>query len=82
MNPASNLMSDFGGELAALGAAFLWAAASVLYRRIGRYLSPSKLNFIKNIIVMAMILVVLMPAGERILSGIDSFAVMGESVSL
>jgi len=36
MDVGSNLMSNFGGELAALGAAFLWAAASVLYGRIGQ----------------------------------------------
>ena len=39
-------MSNFGVELAALGAAFLRAAASVLYGFIGQYLSPSKMNLI------------------------------------
>ena len=48
------LIFSFGGELAALSAAFLWALASVLYGRIGQFLSPLKMNLLKNIIAMAM----------------------------
>ena len=68
------MISNFGGELAALGAAFLWAAASVLYGRIGQYLSPLKMNLIKNLIAMAMVVGVLLPGGKGLFSGIDLFA--------
>ena len=54
---------SFGGELAALGAAFLWALASVLYGCIGQYLSPIKMNILKNIIAMAMTIGVLYADG-------------------
>jgi drug/metabolite transporter (DMT)-like permease len=72
--PPANLIFNFGGELAALAAAFLWAAASVLYGRIGQYLTPLKMNLIKNLIALAMILGVLLPGGGRLFSGIDLFA--------
>ncbi len=74
MDPGSNLSFKIGGELAALGAAFLWAAASVLYGRIGQYLSPLKMNLIKNLIAVAMVLAVLLPGGRGLFSGIDLFA--------
>jgi drug/metabolite transporter (DMT)-like permease len=75
MPPAeNNLIVNFGGELAALGAAFLWAAASVLYGQIGQYLSPLRMNLIKNLVALAMILGVLLPGGGRLFSGIDLFA--------
>jgi len=74
--PPANLIFNFGGELAALGAAFLWAAASILYGQIGQYLSPLKMNLIKNLIALAMILGVLLLAGGPLFSGIDLFAGM------
>jgi len=72
--PPANLIFNFGGELAALSAAFLWAAASVLYGRIGQYLSPIKMNLIKNLIAMAMVLGLLFPGEGGLFSGIDLFA--------
>jgi len=44
--PPANLIFNFGGEPAALDAAFLWAAASVLCGQIGQYLSPLRMNLI------------------------------------
>lgn len=38
------------GELAALGAAVLWAAASLLFARAGRTTRPVALNFVKTLI--------------------------------
>ena len=72
--PPANLIFNFGGELAALGAAFLWAVASVLYGQIGQYLSPLRMNLIKNLIALAIILGVLLPGGGQLFSGIDLFA--------
>jgi drug/metabolite transporter (DMT)-like permease len=70
----SNLTYHFGGELAALGAAFLWAAATVLYGRLGQYLSPLKMNLLKNLIALAMILVVLFFGGRSINPEIGLYA--------
>ena len=55
------MVNNILGELTALGAAFLWAAASVLYERIGGYLSPPKMNLLKNIIASALLLGILLP---------------------
>ncbi len=76
MDLGSYLISNFGGELAALSAAFLWASASILYGRIGQYLSPLKMNLLKNLLAMVMILLVMLPGREGLFSGIDSFAVI------
>ncbi len=57
------LILSFSGELAALSAAFLWALASVLYGRIGQYLSPLKMNLLKNVIAIAMTIGVLSADG-------------------
>ena len=40
----------FGGELAALGGALLWAVASVLYRRAGEQVPPRELNLLKGLL--------------------------------
>jgi len=69
------LIENYCGEIAALGAAFLWAAASVLYGRIGDYLSPPKLNLLKNLIALTLLMGVLLPGGDLI-TGIDSLALM------
>ena len=72
----SNLTYNFGGELAALGAAFLWAVATVLYGRIGQYLSPLKMNLLKNLIALAMILVVLFFGGKSLYPEAGLYAVL------
>ena len=75
MNDDFYWVSHFYGELAALSAAFLWSVASVLYSRIGQYLSPLKMNLLKNIIAMTMAMMVLL-AGGGLFAGLDQEAVI------
>ncbi|MCG6118482.1 MAG: DMT family transporter [Aquimonas sp.] len=52
--------SGFGlGEAFALGSAMAWAIGVILYRRLGDYLPPLPLNFIKNLLVLGMLAVAL-----------------------
>jgi drug/metabolite transporter (DMT)-like permease len=48
-------IGNFKGELAALGAAFLWAASSVVYTLLGQRIAPLQLNLLKGIIAIALI---------------------------
>ncbi|WP_347277442.1 DMT family transporter [Pseudanabaena sp. FACHB-2040] len=43
------------GELAALTAAFLWAASAVIFGRLGKFLSPLVLNITKGLIALVFI---------------------------
>jgi drug/metabolite transporter (DMT)-like permease len=43
------------GEAAALGAAFLWALATVIFGRLGKYLSPLVLNVAKGTIAVLLL---------------------------
>lgn len=45
-------LSNYKGELAALAGAFLWAAASVVYGRLGVRIPPLQLNFLKGAIAL------------------------------
>ncbi|MBW4669720.1 MAG: DMT family transporter [Cyanomargarita calcarea GSE-NOS-MK-12-04C] len=47
---------DVKGELAAIGAACLWAVASVVYGRLGAHIPPLQLNLIKGVIAIALLL--------------------------
>lgn len=49
------MIADFRGELAALTAAFLWAAASFIYARLGQRFSPLWLNLIKSSLAIGLI---------------------------
>ncbi len=51
---------NYIGELAALGAALLWALASVAYGKIGQRLSPLGLNLSKGGIAIALIAITLL----------------------
>ncbi|GAB4531784.1 MAG: DMT family transporter [Pleurocapsa sp.] len=53
------MLSNFIGEIAALSAASLWAAASVVYSRLGLKIPPLQLNFYKGIVAIAFILITL-----------------------
>ncbi len=58
-----NLLNDGGalvGEGAALLAAFLWAAATLMFGRIGRQLSPLVLNLVKGVFALAMLLLTIL----------------------
>ncbi|MGK7933698.1 MAG: DMT family transporter [Microcystaceae cyanobacterium] len=47
------------GESAALGAAFLWAASSIVYTRLGATLSPLLLNSLKGLVAIALLVLTL-----------------------
>ena len=58
-----NLLNNGGalvGEGAALLAAFLWAAATLMFGRIGRQLSPLVLNLVKGVFALAMLLLTIL----------------------
>ncbi len=44
------------GELLSLASALVWAFAVIIYRRLGETLSPTALNFLKNLLVLGMVL--------------------------
>ncbi|MGB3790865.1 MAG: DMT family transporter [Phormidesmis sp.] len=50
----------FVGEGAALLAAFLWAAATLMFGRMGRQLSPLVLNLVKGVFALAMLLLTIL----------------------
>ena len=52
--------TSFQGEIAALTAAFLWAAATLMFGRLGRSLSPLVLNIVKGVFAIALILITLL----------------------
>lgn len=52
-------IGQFRGELAALGAAFLWAIAAIIYTRLGTRITPLILNLSKGLVAMALLLLVL-----------------------
>lgn len=57
-------MQEFRGELAAIGAAMIWAAASLIYTSVGRQLSPLLLNLVKGGIAIVLLLLTLIPQGN------------------
>ena len=75
MAPVSDLISNFSGELAALAASFLWAAASILYSRIGRQITPVRMNLLKNVLAAGMLIITLW-FGGGLFYGVDSFALL------
>ncbi|HIK15621.1 MAG TPA: DMT family transporter [Leptolyngbyaceae cyanobacterium M33_DOE_097] len=54
------VLFEFRGELAALGAALIWAIASIVYTQMGRAISPTLLNLAKGLIAIALLLVTLL----------------------
>lgn len=66
--------SRFGGETAALGAACLWAAATMCFRRIGQVIPPLRMNLLKNLLAALMLAATLLATGEWP-SGIETGAV-------
>jgi drug/metabolite transporter (DMT)-like permease len=75
MNSTQFLISNFSGELAALAASFLWAAASILYSRIGRQITPVRMNLLKNVLAAGMLIITLW-FGGGLFYGVDSFALL------
>jgi drug/metabolite transporter (DMT)-like permease len=62
----TELFLNYRGELAALGAALIWASASVVYTGVGRQISPLTLNFTKGWIAIALILLSFWLTGQSI----------------
>jgi drug/metabolite transporter (DMT)-like permease len=55
---------NFDGELAALGAAFLWALSAVVYAHLGAKIPPMALNMSKGVIAIALIALTLIVQGN------------------
>lgn len=58
------LITNLGGELAALGAAFLWALSAVIYADLGQKIPPLVLNLSKGVIAIAYIAITLIVQGN------------------
>ena len=54
-----SLAGGLTGEIAALSAAFLWAAATLMFGRIGRQLSPVVLNLAKGLFALLFLMITL-----------------------
>jgi drug/metabolite transporter (DMT)-like permease len=52
-------ITDFKGEVAALGAAILWAISSIIYSRLGQRIPPLKLNLFKGAIAITLLVLTL-----------------------
>ncbi|MGK7875644.1 MAG: DMT family transporter [Xenococcaceae cyanobacterium] len=57
-------VNNFKGELAALSAAFLWAASSTVYALLGQRIPPLQMNLLKGAIAIALIGITLILGGE------------------
>ncbi|HEY9728442.1 MAG TPA: DMT family transporter [Chroococcales cyanobacterium] len=68
-------MTNFGGELAALGAAFLWALSAVVYAHLGQKIPPLLLNLSKGVIAIALIALTLIVQGNVSPTGMNSVTV-------
>jgi drug/metabolite transporter (DMT)-like permease len=53
-------LTNFKGELAAVGTAFLWAMSAIVWGRIGKYVPPIGLNFLKVAIAIALLMLTLL----------------------
>jgi len=58
------MLELYKGELAALLAAFLWAAASTVFSRLGQKIPPLELNLLKGVVAIAFLIVTLAIQGE------------------
>lgn len=57
---------NYRGEIAALGAALIWASASVVYTGVGRQISPLTLNFTKGWIAIVLLLLTFWFTGQTL----------------
>ncbi|MDP8963547.1 MAG: DMT family transporter, partial [Cyanobacteriota bacterium] len=65
-------ITNFGGELAALGAAFLWALSAVIYAHLGQKIPPLLLNLSKGVIAIALIAFTLILQGDYFPTAINA----------
>jgi drug/metabolite transporter (DMT)-like permease len=68
------LITNFAGEFAALGAAFLWALSAVVYAHLGQKIPPLALNLTKGVVAIALIAFTLIVQGNYLPSGMDMLA--------
>ncbi|MBA4386002.1 MAG: EamA family transporter [Anaerolinea sp.] len=73
-------MSLFKGEFFALGAAFLWALSSVLFKSLGKTIRPLELNLIKGISGFILFAITSLVIGE-VFTSIRPAAVMALVIS-
>jgi drug/metabolite transporter (DMT)-like permease len=73
-------ISDFQGELFALGAAFLWALSSILFKTLGKTIRPLELNLIKGISGFILFAITSLVIGE-VFTTIPPAAVLALAVS-
>jgi drug/metabolite transporter (DMT)-like permease len=59
-------MTIFMGELAALGAAFVWAVSSTIWQRVGQQIPAVVLNFLKGAIALFMLLSTILIFGKSL----------------
>ena len=59
-----DFIGQFKGEAAALGVAFLWASATIIFSRVGKDVPPLNLNLLKNVIGLALLATTLVLSGE------------------
>jgi drug/metabolite transporter (DMT)-like permease len=68
------LTTNFGGELAALGAAFLWALSTVVYAHLGQKIPPIALNLSKGVIAIVLIAFTLIVQGNYLPTAMNAVA--------
>ena len=66
-------LANFGGQIAALVAACLWAAATVVYDRVGQEIAPLELNLVKGLLALLPLGATLLLVGDS-LAGIEPLA--------
>jgi drug/metabolite transporter (DMT)-like permease len=59
-------MANFMGEIAALGAAFVWALASTIWQRVGQQIPAVVLNLLKGAIALFMLLATVLILGTSL----------------
>ncbi|MDB9372017.1 DMT family transporter [Nodularia sphaerocarpa] len=62
----NNFLINGRGELAALAAAGLWAIASVVYGIVGQHIPPLRLNLLKGIVAIALLISTILLTGESL----------------
>ncbi|MDP5338084.1 MAG: DMT family transporter [Nodularia sp. (in: cyanobacteria)] len=62
----NNFLINGRGELAALAAAGLWAIASVVYGIVGQQIPPLRLNLLKGIVAIALLIFTILLTGESL----------------
>lgn len=59
-------MTSFMGEIAALGAAFVWALSSTIWQRVGQQIPAVVLNLLKGAIALVMLLATILILGKSL----------------